>query len=320
MTARAIRVAAAPRSQEALGRDPPARRATSGRGARARRPRSAPPTALTAWLQRARRGGAHRGVPRLLRPSRTPYAAAVRGIAGRRTAAALASPGASGGPGTRSPLGSAVAGTLEGDLRVTPLSDALARRAERQRDRARALRGTRRGGVSACAGTSTRTRSGADVPSRASCAHLAPLLQMPAVSALAAGGRTARCGGSPAAARSTAPRSPGWPSRSRCCSSASCAARTCPGASDNASGTAVALQLAAECAAAPLAHTEVDVLITSCEESGLLGAQAYARRHAPARRGDHVPELRHRRRATSPLTYILREGSATVTRPASRAA
>ena len=52
-----------------------------------------------------------------------------------------------------------------------------------------------------------------------------------------------------------------------------------PGASDNASGAAVALQLAAECAAAPLEHTEVDVLITSCEESGLLGAQAYARRH-----------------------------------------
>ena len=53
-----------------------------------------------------------------------------------------------------------------------------------------------------------------------------------------------------------------------------------PGASDNASGTAVALQLAAECAAAPLAHTEMDVLITGCEESGLLGAQAYARRHS----------------------------------------
>ena len=52
-----------------------------------------------------------------------------------------------------------------------------------------------------------------------------------------------------------------------------------PGASDNASGAAVALQLAAECAAAPLEHTEVDVLITSCEESGMLGAQAYARRH-----------------------------------------
>ena len=52
-----------------------------------------------------------------------------------------------------------------------------------------------------------------------------------------------------------------------------------PGASDNASGAAVALQLAAECAASPLEHTEVDVLITSCEESGLLGAQAYARRH-----------------------------------------
>ena len=41
-----------------------------------------------------------------------------------------------------------------------------------------------------------------------------------------------------------------------------------PGASDNASGTAVAMQLAAECAARPLAHTRVDLLITRCEESG----------------------------------------------------
>ena len=57
-----------------------------------------------------------------------------------------------------------------------------------------------------------------------------------------------------------------------------------PGASDNASGAAVAAQLAAECAAAPLAHTQVDLLITSCEESGLLGAQAYARGTQRARR------------------------------------
>jgi Zn-dependent M28 family amino/carboxypeptidase len=57
------------------------------------------------------------------------------------------------------------------------------------------------------------------------------------------------------------------------------------------------------------------VLITSCEESGMLGAQAYARRH------------RHRAAATTfvnfdtvggdvPLTYILREGTGALTRPA----
>ena len=76
------------------------------------------------------------------------------------------------------------------------------------------------------------------------------------------------------------------------------------------------MQLAAECAAAPLEHTEVDVLITSCEESGMLGAQAYARRHACARARDHVHQLRHASAGDAPLTYILREGSATVTRPA----
>ena len=88
-----------------------------------------------------------------------------------------------------------------------------------------------------------------------------------------------------------------------------------PGASDNASGTAVALQLAAECAAAPLDHTEVDVLITSCEESGLLGSQAYARRH-----GLRAAETTFLNFDTVggdvPLTYILREGTGAVTRPA----
>jgi hypothetical protein len=88
-----------------------------------------------------------------------------------------------------------------------------------------------------------------------------------------------------------------------------------PGASDNASGTAVALQLMAECAAAPLPHTEVDLLITSCEESGLLGAQAYARRHrwraAPTTflNFDTVG-------GDVPLTYIRREGTGALTRAA----
>ena len=88
-----------------------------------------------------------------------------------------------------------------------------------------------------------------------------------------------------------------------------------PGASDNASGTAVALQLAAECAAAPLDHTEVDVLITSCEESGLLGAQAYARRHT-LRAAETTFLNFDTVGGDVPLTYILREGSGAVTRPA----
>ena len=55
--------------------------------------------------------------------------------------------------------------------------------------------------------------------------HLAALLQVPAASGWRL--RPGRCcGGSPAAARSTAPRSRVSPSRSRCCSSASGAGRT----------------------------------------------------------------------------------------------
>ncbi|HSJ18027.1 MAG TPA: M28 family peptidase, partial [Solirubrobacterales bacterium] len=48
-----------------------------------------------------------------------------------------------------------------------------------------------------------------------------------------------------------------------------------PGASDNASGAAVVAELAAECASRPPASTRVVVLMTGCEESGLLGAQAF---------------------------------------------
>jgi putative aminopeptidase FrvX len=91
-----------------------------------------------------------------------------------------------------------------------------------------------------------------------------------------------------------------------------------PGASDNASGTAVALQLAAECAAAPLDHTEVDVLITGCEESGLLGAQAYARRHT-LRAAETTFLNFDTVGGDVPLTYILREGNpppGAITRPA----
>jgi Zn-dependent M28 family amino/carboxypeptidase len=89
-----------------------------------------------------------------------------------------------------------------------------------------------------------------------------------------------------------------------------------PGASDNASGAAVAVQLAAECAAAPLRHTEVDVLITGCEESGMLGAQAYARAHR-LRAAETWFVNFDTVGGPAPLTYILREGGAVVNRPAS---
>lgn len=55
-----------------------------------------------------------------------------------------------------------------------------------------------------------------------------------------------------------------------------------PGANDNASGVGVAVQLAAEVAARPLDSTRVVVLVTGCEEAGLLGARAFLREHDTA--------------------------------------
>jgi Peptidase family M28 len=50
-----------------------------------------------------------------------------------------------------------------------------------------------------------------------------------------------------------------------------------PGASDNASGCAVAAQLATETAANPLESTRLVLLMTGCEESGLIGMQTFLR-------------------------------------------
>ncbi|MET0817431.1 MAG: M20/M25/M40 family metallo-hydrolase, partial [Solirubrobacteraceae bacterium] len=56
---------------------------------------------------------------------------------------------------------------------------------------------------------------------------------------------------------------------------------TVPGASDNATGVAALLALAAELAADPLPATEVVLLSAGCEESGMGGMAAYLREHAP---------------------------------------
>ena len=50
-----------------------------------------------------------------------------------------------------------------------------------------------------------------------------------------------------------------------------------PGANDNASGVAVAAELACELAESPLESTRVVLLAAGCEESGLLGTQAFLR-------------------------------------------
>jgi hypothetical protein len=88
-----------------------------------------------------------------------------------------------------------------------------------------------------------------------------------------------------------------------------------PGANDNASGCGVAAQLLTECAAHPLQHTRVDLLLTGCEESGVLGAQAYVRQRRKSERRvvminfDSVG-------GPAPVRYILKEGMG-LTRPAS---
>jgi hypothetical protein len=80
-----------------------------------------------------------------------------------------------------------------------------------------------------------------------------------------------------------------------------------PGASDNASGSAVAMQLAAECASNRLRNTQVDLLITGCEEVGMLGAQAYARGRPERVRGTVFVNF-DTVGGDVPLTYILGEG------------
>ncbi len=52
-----------------------------------------------------------------------------------------------------------------------------------------------------------------------------------------------------------------------------------PGANDNASGVAVALALAQELLEKPLAHTEVCLAFTGCEEVGAYGMAAYLQAH-----------------------------------------
>lgn len=56
------------------------------------------------------------------------------------------------------------------------------------------------------------------------------------------------------------------------------------GANDNASGVGVVLELAARLGRAPLARTEVTVLVTGAEEVGSYGAQAHLARHPELRR------------------------------------
>jgi hypothetical protein len=212
------------------------------------------------------------------------------------------------------PAASLAIAMLEGDLRVTPLSRLLSRRPSvNVLGRTPAPSTEPRQIVCLCGHLDT-TRSGLIFHPRV-VPRLAQLLQLPAVSGalLAAGpllrrfrtGKALQMAGIAGMGISLA-----------LLLERELRGQDVPGANDNASGAAVAAQLAAECAAEPPEHTVVRLLVTSCEESGLLGAQAYARAHAAeaARTTflnfDSVG-------GDVPLTYLLREGSATQTRPAS---
>jgi hypothetical protein len=200
---------------------------------------------------------------------------------------------------------------LEGDLRVTPVSDLLARQPSTNVVASVPPSGEELRRV-CVAGHLDSTRSGLMFHPRL-VPHLRTLFQIPIV------------GAAVAAANPILRRLPGG----RAAHAASIAGliyglamlaerelrgQDVPGANDNASGCGVAAQLVAECAARPLRHTRVDLLLSGCEESGVLGAQAYVRRRLGRQRvvminfdsvgGD-----------AAPVRYILREGMA-MTRPA----
>lgn len=202
---------------------------------------------------------------------------------------------------------------LEGDLRRTPLSDLLSRRSSVNVVGKVASAAEARRTVCLCGHLDT-TRSGLIFHPRV-VRHLPRLLHLPALSGavLAAEPLVRRL---PAGKALQIAGITGMATSLALLLERELRGQDVPGANDNASGAAVAAQLIAECAVAPLEHTEVRLLVTGCEESGVLGAQAYARRHAddPAQTTfvnfDTVG-------GDAPLTYILREGSGGATRPAS---
>ena len=209
--------------------------------------------------------------------------------------------------------GSLTIAALEGDLRLTPLSDLFSRHPSvNVVARVGAVRETR---LTVCiCGHLDTTRSGLIFHPRV-IRHLPRLLQLPAASGalLAAGPLLRRL---PAAKYLQMAGLLGMAASLTLLLERELRGQDVPGANDNASGAAVASQLVAECAASPLEHTEVRLIVTGCEESGVLGAQAYARRHAEEAARTTFVNF-DTVGGEAPLTYILREGSATASRPTS---
>lgn len=202
---------------------------------------------------------------------------------------------------------------IEGDLRVTPLSDLLSRWPSVNVLGRVPAAGERRQTV-CLVGHLDTTRSGLIFHPRV-VPHLVRLLQLPAIAGavLAAGPLLRRIPGGKALQSAGVA---GMLLALVLLAERELRGVDVPGANDNASGAAVAAQLTAECAGSPLQHTEVRVLVTGCEEAGLLGAQAYARAHAEEAGGTTFINF-DTVAGDVPLTYILREGGPTHSRPAS---
>jgi peptidase M28-like protein len=208
-------------------------------------------------------------------------------------------------------LVAAAALMLEGDLRATPVSDLVARQPSANVVASVPPAAEERQRI-CVAGHLDSTRSGLMFHPRV-VPHLRLLFQTPVVSAVVAaanpllrhlpGGRTAHAGSIAGIASGLA-----------LLAEREWRGEDVPGANDNASGCGVAAQLIAECAAKPLRHTTVELLLTGCEESGVLGAQAYVRR----RRDSGKPLVMINFDSVggpAPVRYVLGEGMA-VTRPA----
>ncbi len=193
---------------------------------------------------------------------------------------------------------------LEGDLRLTPVSDLLSREPSANVVASVAPRGEERSGVCLC-GHMDSTRYGLLFHPQA-VKRLQTLLAVPSLSALVLAAaplvrrlpagrvlRGAAIGGLALSLAVIAERE--------------LRGEDVPGASDNASGAGVAAQLIVEAAARPLENTRVDLLITGCEEAGMLGAQAYLRSHPDRAAGTTFLNF-DTVGGDVPLTYILHEG------------
>jgi len=195
---------------------------------------------------------------------------------------------------------------LEADLRVTPVSDLLSRRPSANLVASVPAGGTPRRRVCLCAHMDS-TRSGL-IFHPAVLPRLPLLLRVPGFSAtlLAVAPLVRRLPGAGVLRRLALA---GVALSLVLLAERELRGEDVAGASDNASGAGVAAQLMAELAATPLEHTTVDLLVSGCEEAGVLGAQAYLSSH-PERVRETTFVNFDTVGGDVPLTYVLREGTA----------